>query len=223
MLSVSFTRGPRDKGRDSLRADIKRGAAAAFLSIIFSWYAFGEESAKTPPASAEVQRCSHGCCFAPTVQLDGEMLPLRGVSTFRYWGFRVYTGALYVPAVARTLDAVGGEIKKKLVLCYHRSLSPDQFRDKSRKVLEDTPEINLSTLEPFLSTIDNAYVAVQEGDRYAITYTPSSGTLKLLFNEREPALVALRSPTFARAYFGIWISRYSVGRDFTDELLGENG
>jgi hypothetical protein len=107
------------------------------------------------------------------------------------------------------------------VLCYHRSLSPDQFREKSLGVLEDTPGLDLATLEPQLSAINNAYVGVKEGDRYSISYEPSSGTMTLLLNEKEPALITIQSPPIAKAYFGIWLSEYSVDKDFTDELLGE--
>jgi hypothetical protein len=116
---------------------------------------------------------------------------------------------------------VRGEVKKKLVLCYHRSLSPKQFREKSQEVLEDSPGLDLNALEPHLSAINKAYVEVKEGDRYAITYAPSSGTMKLLLNDREPGLVAIKSASFAKAYFGIWLSEYSVGKDFTAALFGE--
>jgi hypothetical protein len=171
--------------------------------------------------SVEAARCHNECCFAPTVELSGEILSLRGLSTYRYWGFRVYTGALYAPRVAQSREAVRGEVKKKIVLCYHRSLSPEQFREKSQEVLEDSPGLDLNTLEPHLSAINKAYVEVKEGDRYAITYAPSSGTMKLLLNDREPGLVAINSASFAKAYFGIWLSEYSVGKDFTAALFGE--
>jgi hypothetical protein len=133
----------------------------------------------------------------------------------------VYTAALYAPLAAQTRDAVRGETRKKLVLCYHRSLSPEQFQEKSQEVLEDTPGLDLTTLEPHLSAINNAYVGVTEGDRYSITYQPSSGTMNLFFNEREPGLVSIQSRAFAKAYFGIWLSEYSVGKQFTAELFGE--
>lgn len=201
---------------------MRSSAAATLLSLVFPLWAYGEDGAPLPPVSSGTTQCVRGCCFDSSTVLEGETLPLRGLSTFRYFGFRVYTGALYAPPAAQTRDLVRGETKKKLVLCYHRSLSTDQFRDKSRDVLEDTPGRDLSTLEPFLSAIDKAYVEVNEGDRYAITYTPSSGTLRLLLNEREPELVSIQNPSFAKAYFGIWISEHSVGEDFTAELFGEN-
>jgi hypothetical protein len=198
-----------------------RCVAAAFFGLIFPWCANGENATKTPPLALETPQCDHGCCFAPSIKLGGETLSLRGLSSFRYWGFRVYTGALYAPLAAQTRDAVRGETRKKLVLCYHRSLSPEQFQEKSQEVLEDTPGLDLTTLEPHLSAINKAYVGVTEGDRYSITYDPSSGTMTLSFNEREPGLVSIQNRSFAKAYFGIWLSEYSVGEEFTTELFGE--
>jgi hypothetical protein len=45
--------------------------------------------------------------------------------------------------------------------------------------------------------------------------------MNLFFNEREPGLVSIQSRAFAKAYFGIWLSEYSVGKQFTAELFGE--
>jgi hypothetical protein len=219
--TVATDRLLREKGCPSLRSIVIRGTTAVLFSLIFPWYANGEDGAEAFPLAADTQQCEHGCCFTPSIKDGGETLSLRGVSTFRYWGLRVYTGALYAPREAKTRDAVRGEVRKKLVLCYHRSLSPEQFQEKSQEVLEDTPGLDVSTLEPNLSAINNSYVGVKEGDRYAITYDPSSGTMTLLFNEREPALVAIQSPSFAKAYFGIWLSEHSVGKQFTAELFGE--
>lgn len=207
--------------RPSLCTLIQQGVAVALFGIIFPLLAKCEDGPRTASPAADTPQCEHGCCFAPSIRLGREKLELRGLSTFRYWGFRVYTGALYAPPAAKTRDAVRGESRKKLVLCYHRSLSPDQFREKSLGVLEDTPGLDLATLEPQLSAINNAYVGVKEGDRYSISYEPSSGTMTLLLNEKEPALITIQSPPIAKAYFGIWLSEYSVDKELTRELFGE--
>jgi hypothetical protein len=93
--------------------------------------------------------------------------------------------------------------------------------ENSQDVLEKSPGLDLATLEPHLSAINNAYVGVKEGDRYSISYDPSSGTMALLLNEKEPALMTIQSPSFAKAYFGIWLSEYSVDKELTRELFGE--
>jgi hypothetical protein len=161
--------------------------------------------------------CQEGFCFSAQERADSVLLSLRGVSTFRYWGFRVYTGALYMPASETSTDAVLGEISKKLVLRYHRSVSVDQIVEKSEENLREHPQLSVDYLRPFLSRIRAMYVPVEEGDSYSITYNPAQGTLSLFFNERLLGTIA--DPTFARAYFGIWLSNYSVSERFTDELL----
>lgn len=166
------------------------------------------------------QVCRDDFCFSATDNADGVPLTLRGVSTFRYWGLRVYTGALYMPASAKSPDAALGEIPKKLVLRYHRSVTVDQFVEKSEETLEENPGLSLDQLRPYLSRMKSMYAPVKEGDAYAITYNPAQGALSLLLNER--LLGTIDNPEFARAYFGIWVSDYSVSERFTDELLGRD-
>lgn len=221
--TLSLYRLVLNGGNGPLSVTKARSAAAVFLFLFLCTSAYGAGGEEIETSSANPPRCHHGCCFVPSIELNGEVLSLRGTGTFRYWGFRVYTGALYAPPTAQSRDAIRGEVRKKLVLCYHRSVSPDQFREKSQEVLEDTPGVELSALEPQLSAINKAYVGVKEGDRYAITYEPETGTMKLWFNEREPELIAISSTAFARTYFGIWLSEYSVGKEFTAEVFGERG
>lgn len=164
--------------------------------------------------------CRNDFCFSAEEKVDGEPLTLRGVSTFRYWGLRVYTGALYTPSSKTSPDAILGETPKKLVLRYHRSVSVNQFVEKSEETLEKHPEFSLGRLSSSLSRMKSMYVPVKEGDTYAMTYDPAQGALRLFFNER--LLGTITDPAFARAYFGIWISDYSVSERFTDELLGRD-
>lgn len=165
--------------------------------------------------------CRDEVCFSAQDKADNVPLALRGVGTFRYWGFRVYTGALYVPASATLQAAAYGEIPKKLVLRYHRGISVDQFVENSEDTLEEHPQLSLEALRPSLSRMNSLYVPVREGDTYAISYNPKDATLSLFFNERLLGQITDRE--FARAYFGIWLSEYSVDKDFTAELLGKRG
>jgi Chalcone isomerase-like len=162
--------------------------------------------------------CRDGFCFAAQEEFNGLSLPLRGVSTFRYWGFRVYTGALYTLPSATSTASVLGEVPKKLILRYHRSLSVDQFVEKSEETLGDNPHLSLEGLQPFLSRMNSLYVPVRKGDSYAITYDPTKTTIRLFFNDQ--LLGEITDRHFAGAYFGIWLSDHSVGEGFTNELLG---
>jgi hypothetical protein len=176
------------------------------------------KSATITRAEPSSSVCRDDFCFSTQEEAVGVPLTLRGVSTFRYWGFRVYTGALYMPASETSPAAALGETPKKLVLRYHRSVSVDQFVEKSEENLEDHPQLSLDDLRPSLSTMKSLYVPVERGDMYAMTYEPAKGTLSLFFNDRLLGQITDRN--FARAYFGIWVSDYSVDKEFTDELLG---
>jgi hypothetical protein len=170
-----------------------------------------------PPSSV----CRDDFCFSVVEKTDDTRLTLRGVSTFRYWGLRVYTAALYVPASATLQGTANEEIPKKLILRYHRSLSIDQFVENSEETLEKDPQLSLEALRPSLSRMNSLYVPVQEGDTYSISYNPKQATMSLFFNDRLLGQITDRQ--FARAYFGIWLSEHSVSKDFTNELLGKQG
>jgi|LakMenEpi03Aug12_release.lakeMendotaPanAssembly.Ray.scaffolds.fasta_scaffold720820_2 hypothetical protein len=192
--------------------------------VIIGWWlrvfavcaVFGSATAGGAELASPV--CRDEFCFATEADVVGVPLTLRGVSTFRYWGFRVYTGALYMPATETSAAAVLGETPKKLVLRYHRGVSIDQFVEKSEEVLEAHPQYSPEKIRPFLSRMNSLYEPVKKGDAYAITYDPTPGTLSLFFNDR--LLGQIHDRDFARAYFGIWVSDYSVSKRFTDELLG---
>lgn len=151
--------------------------------------------------------------------VDGEELARRGMSTFRRWGFKVYTGALYVPAKERSRETILEGSKKKLILCYHRSVTADLFVEKSEEILGRNPKNSLAQMRAELDRLNSLYVSVKKGDRYAITYEPASTTMRLFFNDRE--LGSFVDPAFARAYFGIWLSDYSVSDRFTAGLFGD--
>jgi hypothetical protein len=176
-------------------------------------------SASAADSSNEQKECRGDCCFSDVVEVGGESLSRRGVATFRYWGLKVYSAALYVPSGSLSRQEVEGDTKKKLILCYHRSISTDRFIENSEKILRNNPDFTEKHLETELKQITDAYIAANEGDTYSITYDPPSGEMKLSFNERQ--LLKITNRDFARAYFGIWISKYSVGERFTDELMGE--
>lgn len=183
--------------------------------IFFLWYLV---LVGAPYAHAGGVPCVDGCCLPPQAVVGGEQLEFRGISTFRRWGFKVYTGALYVSPGASPRDAILSGVKKKLILCFHRSLTTDQFIEKSEEILGENPENSLERLRPQLTGMNKLYVPVKEGDTYAISYEPSSTTMRLFFNDRE--LGSFPDATFARAYFGIWLSKHSVSERFTEELLG---
>jgi len=120
-------------------------------------------------------------------------------SLLRYYGFRVYTVKLEVPALG--VDPLT-DVKKTMSLSYHRSFSAQDIIKGERKILAATKSVDLAGLTSRLDQIDAAYKDVIEGDRYTLAYTPGVGTTLLL---NDVALVTIPGADFARAYYAMWL------------------
>lgn len=192
-----------------------RALALALILIVVGFACTGDGGA----AVADEPPCAEDCCLPERTVVDGEELFRRGVGVFRYWGFRVYTGALYASISASSRERILGEMKKKLVLCFHRTVSTDQFIERAEDLLIKNPKNDINRLRPLLNRLNGLYVPVTKGDSYAITFVPGSATMRLFYNDRE--LGYFSDASFALAYFGIWLSDYSVSKRFTSELFGE--
>ena len=170
------------------------------------------------PGSASVK--VSGVDFAPSVTIGESEVPLRGGGLFRYASvFRVYVGALYVPARIASADVLDTDTPKRLELHYLLGISAEDFRRSGDALLakQQSPEV-LATLADRLEIFNAAYQNVQKGDRYALEYHPDTGT-RLLKNGEE--LVRVPGRDFARAYFGIGLDpRDPLSSRFREELLG---
>ena len=194
-----------------------RKAVAFGLTVIAAGLAHESVSAETKEVpSSYGERCDAGDCFPEAVNVEGKVIPLRGISTFRYFGFQMYTAALYMPSEIAKNDVLG-DAPKYLVLHYHRSFTAATLRDNTEEILKKNPEVNLAVLKPELSKLYDSYRDVTEGDSYALSYVPGEG-MKLFLNGAPQ--VKFDGGDFAKAYFGIWLSRYGVGEDFRKRLVG---
>ena len=121
-------------------------------------------------------------------------------SLLRYFGFKVYTVRLEVPA--RGIDPLS-DVKHSMTRLYHRSFSAADITQAARKLLSHTPGVDFEALRSRLDQIDAVYRDVNEGDRYTLAYSPGVGTTLLLNDE---ALITIPGYDFAKAYFGMWLA-----------------
>ena len=160
---------------------------------------------------------SGGSCFAKKISLGGKDLPLRGVSLFEYYGFDVYSGAFYADPETNSIDKALEDRPKYLVLEYHRKLERQNFIDNTEFILEKNKEISLPKVRTEMDSLYKLYTDVKQGDRYALGYESGKGMTLYLNGVAQGTILGV---DFQKACYSIWISRYSVGKDFTAELLG---
>jgi hypothetical protein len=66
--------------------------------------------------------------------------------------------------------------------------------------------------------INSWFKPVVENDCYSLTYFPGTGTRLALNGD---ILGTIPGPAFVKAYLTIWLGEESIGKGFTNELLGK--
>jgi hypothetical protein len=160
--------------------------------------------------------CQGRACFKHSTSNVGDGLPLLGIGTMNFLIFEVYSAALYGPPGACTSERILDRVPKVLEIHYLRSVAAEDMRRYTEETIRGHPGLNWLSLAPTMDRVNSSYVAVRRGDRYRLEYVPS-GPLRLLLNGRLVWEVV--DDDFARAYFGIWLSRHSISEDLTEELL----
>lgn len=175
-----------------------------------------EAAGVMPPG---LTRCVKTTCVPTQHALGTQALPLTGLKLFEYWGFNLYTAALYAPGGTDSSAKVLADIPKSLILHYHRKIRADQIIKAAEHNLVKNPANDMAALRPAIDALHNAFVSVDQGDTYELRYEPGHGTT-LLFNNVPQ--VTVPGVDFQRAYFGIWLSDYSLSSKLRDSLLGQD-
>lgn len=188
------------------------------MIVLAAWPIAGTSTAQQAPTPPN--RCFGDVCFPIEAGLDGETaLPLRNGDLVRYWGFRVYTAALYAPQEATTTRAVMADVPKRLVIHYHRTIEAKDLQESTEYFMKQDPANDLLALRERLNRLYAAYETVGKGDEYTITYLPGQGT-ELALNGTP--VVTIEGEDFARALFGIWLGPEPLDDDLQEELVYGN-
>lgn len=155
--------------------------------------------------------------FEDPISVEGERFRLNGAGLFRWKYFvKVYAAALYVPE-GRTFD-LAADVPRRLEIAYFVELGRAGFGKAAKEILaRGFPEETLAPLRERMDRLHAAYVDIEPGDRYTLTYLPGRGT-ELAHNGRP--LVVIEGEDFARVYFSIWLGREPIDDGLRDALLG---
>ena len=99
-----------------------------------------------------------------------------------------------------------------------RKIKKEDIVEASKRTLRKNPNIDLPGLRERLDLIYSWYENVGKGDRFRLDYTPGVGS-ELFFNGRSKGVIP--GDDFAEAYFGIWVSDYSLSAKYQKRLLGK--
>ncbi len=160
--------------------------------------------------------CLDNVCFNSQITTEHSVVPLLGTKSFTYYFFHVYDIALYGPTEKRSIDGVLSDVPKSLILHYHRDFSPEEITYAADQILKENPDLDYQAISDRIKEINKLYQGVKPGDRYELRYEPKVGTT-LLFNGQKKGTIP--GSDFAKAYFGIWLSKYPISSSLRDSLI----
>ena len=158
-----------------------------------------------------------GTKFSTEYVAEGKNLRLTGAGLFRYWGFKAYTGALYLEEGA-PVDAVLSDTAKRIELEYFRAIKGKDFGPATDKIIAKNVDAGTyQRLRPQIDYHNSLYEDVQPGDRYSLTYIPGRGT-ELALNGEPRGII--EGAEFAQAVFSIWLGPRPINNSFKKQILG---
>jgi hypothetical protein len=167
----------------------------------------------TPGLAAEVE----GTKFSTTYSTEGQNLRLTGAGLFRYWGFKAYTGALYLEEGA-PVEAALSDTAKRIELEYFRAFKGKDFGPATdQSIAKNVDAQTYQRLRPQIDHHNSLYEDVQPGDRYSLTYIPGKGT-ELALNGEPKGII--EGAEFAQAVFSIWLGPKPLNNAFKKQILG---
>ena len=169
-------------------------------------------------AMPKAKVCREGACFSSRQAIGGTEVPLKGTALLEYLFFDVYSAAFYAePSIDSSEEALASG-RKAIVVQYHRRLEREEFIKSTEELLQNNPTVEVKEIRDELQQLYRMYRDVEAGDRYVAEYVTGHGTTLRLNGMKQGTIPGEK---FQRAYFGIWLSRYSVNQEFTEQLLGK--
>ena len=166
------------------------------------------------PARAAVVE---GITFSRTYVAEGKNLRLIGAGLLRYWGFKAYTGALYLEE-GTPVDEVLSDRAKRIEIEYFRAIKGEDFGPATDKsIAKNVDAATYARLRPQIVFHNSLYEDVQPGDRYSLTYIPGKGT-ELALNGEPKGII--EGSDFAAAVFSIWLGPKPINNAFKNQILG---
>jgi hypothetical protein len=142
---------------------------------------------------------------------------LQGQGRLRYFGLHVYDIRLWVPAPLRAEDAT--RVDAALEIEYARRLVGTLIAERSLAEMQRLAAIGAVDAERWLATMKQLFPDVRAGDR--ITGVHRAGE-RARFHFNGSLLGEVRDATFARLFFGIWLSPHTSEPQLRAALLGRS-
>ena len=170
-------------------------------------------------ASLASARTLSGVTLPDSVRVDRERLLLNGLATYRFLGFKVLVGGLYLPAAEHDARLVlGADEPRRYVSHFLRGVSAKKIRKVWRKGLrENTPDASEEVRRQF-QVLYGWLEDMKAGEEIVFSYRPGFGSVVEVGGR---TVGTLPGKAVADAYFAMALGRKpACGEEFKRRLLG---
>jgi len=159
--------------------------------------------------------------FPEEYALADQTLEKRGEYRYVYrMFFKLYDAALFCPPNTAIREILNAEVPFHLEFRYLREIDKAIILKSADKILDRNLErTERSQIQQRVDAINRAYRTVGAGDRSALTYQPSVGTI-LTINQKPVATI--EGQDFAQLYFTIWLGEAALSQTMKATLLGQD-
>ena len=179
--------------------------ALAALAAVLA-YAHAAQAAEPQDTVAASMAARNGVDAAFSVQGQGRL---------RFFGLHVYDAKLWASQAITTANYTATPLA--LELTYGRSLYGRLIAERSLKEMQGITAVSDAQASAWLDAMTELFPDVKEGDQLTGVYQPGQRAIFWLNGKR---LGEVADPTFAQAFFGIWLDEKSSEPSLRDQLLG---
>lgn len=169
------------------------------------------------PAAAAEQPVLRAVAAERIGPIGAETLRLRGMGLFRYMGVKLYMAFFYTKPDVAEPDMSLGRHPMRLVFRYMHDIPRDALVKAAETNLQRNAEVDYPKIRERVERLHERYTDLKKGDECALVY--ANGKTIALFKNKP--IIEIEGEDFARAYFGIWLSKYSINQKLRKNLLGE--
>ena len=161
-----------------------------------------------------------GVNIADSVEVNGQKLVLNGAGLRKKMMFKVYTGALYLPARQSNPAAVlGSDSARRMVMHFIMDVDKGKIAEAWTDGLgANTPNAPADVKQAF-ATLGSWMQDMKEGQEIVLTYVPGSGTTVQVAGTVKGTLAG---KAFADAILATWVGpKPGPGKEFKNAVLGQ--
>ena len=190
----------------------------ALYTIALAAATLGAAARPVAPVVPAPPQSLAGVTMPDQVEVDGRRLVLNGMALRKKAIFKVYVAGLYLPASERSAERIlSADAPRRVVMQFLRDVDREKMCEAwTEGLAANTPNASPALRQQF-ATLCGWMEDIREGEQFAFTYVPGTGTR---VDVRGKPKGTLEGKPFADALFAVWIGQKpGPGEDFKRALL----